>query len=813
MFRSDYPLSTEDIADQRLVAVFEAIAKLPRKPLRPIDFLTEAIHSGDQDVEESLNAGLRPGHSLVEIDRQADNASIRDQTESWAPPRPRESFTAEALGILDEFSKFLSDGTEAFQSILVELFLGITLSRLGEDSERVNTTIDLNQCRQRLIRRILKGVDFGPMMKKLFAAFGNIVVEPTVEQFGDDDANGSGAWTLSPAMFPYEDLTLRARQAEFATVSPFAGDSDYERIFAQIERALSRRQTPHVLLSGERGVGKATVATEFTRRLVLGDFPLLGDQQILLIDGRHIPADESRGRLIDLFNAIAPRDNLVVAFEGLAELLRATPDRANRALLLSALRHSRFRLIALVTPREAEQLISDDPDFGEMFARIEVHEPTADAALPLLRHYARSLQQRFDLEIDDAAVGEAATLTGQYIWNDQLPAKALKALYQVCEDIDFDRRRRRSTRNRVTVDDVVRVVGERTGVPEETLRGIAAKCDYAAALRAEVLGQDHAVREMATELGLIKAGMTEPGKPASVVMFLGQTGTGKTELAKALARIYSTSKRLKVYTLGNCVEPHSVSTLIGVPPGYVGHDRGGPLVNDLLADPYGVFLLDEADKAHPDVLQPYLNLFDEGWVEDQRGVRAYADKAIFVLTTNVGQRMIAELAEQGKSLEEIATRMKEALSQIRHPKSERPVFAPEFLARIKRIIVFNPLKQEAIEGIARKQVRELCQNWTTRRGKDLEIPEDLVRHIANEAHRLNEASKGKEGGRVVRKLLADRIEASLQRSIAERPDDYRQCQRVRVGLQNSSNETELATVVVDFADEPRQSTAAVSPLR
>src|SRR5262249_31542853 len=155
---------------------------------------------------------------------------------------------------------------------------------------------------------------------------------------------------------------------------------------------------------------------------------------------------------------------------------------------------------------------------------------------------------------------------------------------------------------------------------------------------------------------------------ASVMLFLGQTGTGKTETAKALARFYSTTGRLKTYTLGNCVEPHSVATIIGVPPGYVGHDQGGRLVNDLNAAPYCVLLLAEADRARPDVLQPFLNLFDEGWVADHRGVRAYADRAIFILTTNVGQRMMAEMAEQGKSAEEIRERMKEVLAQIRHSK-------------------------------------------------------------------------------------------------------------------------------------------------
>src|SRR4029077_20166302 len=184
-------------------------------------------------------------------------------------------------------------------------------------------------------------------------------------------------------------------------------------------------------------------------------------------------------------------------------------------------------------------------------------------------------------------------------------------------------------------------------------RGIAERSDYEQGLREVIFGQDHAVRAVATELGLIKAGMTDPNKPASVMLLLGQTGTGKTEMAKALARFYSTSKRLKTYTLGNCVEPHSVSTIIGVPPGYVGTDQGGRLINELNADPYCVFLLDEADKAHPDVLQPFLNLFDEGWVCDQRGVKGYADKSIFILTTNVGQRMIADMVQQGKDMSEI----------------------------------------------------------------------------------------------------------------------------------------------------------------
>ena len=193
-----------------------------------------------------------------------------------------------------------------------------------------------------------------------------------------------------------------------------------------------------------------------------------------------------------------------------------------------------------------------------------------------------------------------------------------------------------------------------------------------------------------------------------------------------------------------------------------------------------MFLLDEADKAHPDVLQPFLNLFDEGWVCDQRGVRAYANKSIFILTTNVGQRMIAEMVREGKKMEEIVARMREALSQIRHSKSDRPVFTPEFLARLKRIIVFYPLDAKAMEGISRKLIQEMQETWLTKRGKRLDVPETLIRHIAQQSHLVNEKSKGREGGRIVRKLIAEWIEAALQRETTLQPGTYKGCEVVRI---------------------------------
>ena len=264
-----------------------------------------------------------------------------------------------------------------------------------------------------------------------------------------------------------------------------------------------------------------------------------------------------------------------------------------------------------------------------------------------------------------------------------------------------------------------------------------------------MIGQDEAVEAVARELLLIKAGMTDPGKPAAVIFFAGLTGVGKTELAKALAQLYSTSKRPQTYTMGNFSEPHSVSGIIGVPPGYVGHEQGGRLINDLNSDPYCVFLLDEADKPHPEVWKPFLNLFDEAWITDTRGVKAFGDRAIFILTSNAGHETISKMSRQGKKMEEIAEAVKKELPTVEHEWSRQKAFTPEFLARIKQIIVFKPLDPEAMEGICRKMLDENPKTWKEKRDKIIVIPYNLIEYIAKRSHEADEANSFNESGRIV----------------------------------------------------------------
>lgn len=786
--------SPELFPDPRVRTVLCSAVEHAADLFRSSDILAGAISQGDSKVTGTLSQAMRAGCTLPRLLNIIAEARMQKAT----PPRgkrTREAFTHQVLKAFDEFEGAFRNSGGLLNGVALEFLLFLSLMNL-DDQEK----------------RLLNGLD-APLAAALFRDLVTNAVDvlstprnPRPHAKPDAASAGDHPFVLPPQLAPSEDLTHRVKTASMPGTLPFDGEPAYEKLFEALTRVLHRRRSHHVLLTGERGVGKSIILAELARRAAVGQIPFLASRRFVTIDCRYIPPDESRPRLGAILDQVANHPDLIVCVDGLAALLHSDRAGGNKAVLLSALAHARCQFLGLLTPREFEECFSDDPELGDFFARVDVEEPDPDVALKLLRHFALGLEQKFGVTIDQEAVRQAVVLSANYILNDQLPAKALKILDRVCEDIDYEKTQLASHGCRVTPDDVIRVVAEMSGVPQETLRGIAERSDYEHSLGEVILGQGHAVREVATELGLIKAGMTDPTKPASVMLFIGQTGTGKTEMAKVLARFYSTSKRLKTYTLGNCVEPHSVSTIIGVPPGYVGNDQGGRLINELNADPYSVFLLDEVDKAHPDVLQPFLNLFDEGWVCDQRGVRAYANKSIFVLTTNVGQRMIADWVQQGKSPEEISGRMKEALSQIRHTKSERPVFSPEFLARLKRLIVFNPLDQQAMMGIARKIVAEVRESWLSKRGKNLLVPADLIEYVGSQAHQLNEKSHGKEGGRIVRKLIAEWLEAPLQREITQRPKDYKECASIALKfVLPANNPTEglpgPPSIVITFANQ------------
>lgn len=586
---------------------------------------------------------------------------------------------------------------------------------------------------------------------------------PTIENSHSERHAAVEAWRHLAGILPIVDLASDDWQPDHDWIES-ARDP-----FLDIATALFRTQRCHPLVVGLPGTGKSHLIREFARRLRKEHYPSLDFKSIFWIDCRHIGPEDSRACLEMLFRAVAGELHVLLCLDGLASLIRRAGGGSNRSLLCSLLNRAGLRVIGTMTPWEHADIIATDSELVRYFARVELPEVAEDDATRIAIARARNFSRAYDVPIADDTVVHTVRLTSHFLLNEQHPAKDLSILREAVEGIVFRQEQDRGTSHELGLNDTAKAIADRTGIPVATLLGDEPQVDFEGVLAAAVVGQPGAVATAARELRLIKAGLSPSDKPATVLLFAGLTGVGKTELAKRIAEVYSNSRRLQVYSMGNFTEPHSVSGIVGVPPGYVGYESGGRLINDLNADPYSVFLLDEAEKCHPNIWKPFLNLFDEGWIADQRGVKARADRAIFILTTNAGDRHIAQLADAGKSEDEIAEAVRQTLSRIRLERSTQPVFPPQFLARIRRIMVFCPLSEEAMIGIARHACRRLIDQWRRKRDVVVEISEGVITAIGRLGHRRNEESRQQEGGRIIQKLLDEILQDRLQRLMIAEP--------------------------------------------
>ncbi|HTJ71471.1 MAG TPA: AAA family ATPase [Actinospica sp.] len=590
-----------------------------------------------------------------------------------------------------------------------------------------------------------------------------------------DDAPREIAYKLPPSLPPSEDLTWLAHDGAISEACHL------DRYFDSVCRALHRGTDRHVLITGLPGVGRTTLLRELARRAAAGEIPFLRRRRFIRVDCRDVAPDRSAAQLLSLISHVGGRTDLVVCVDGLGPLLRGPNGARHNLLLRSALEAGRIHLIGVLTGHDYEDLIATDHELLELTTRVEVAEPDQAAATDMARQAADELAARFDIELSDAAVHRAVILAGDFMPRHRLPLSAVKVLQRACENLDYTRNHTDDEApSHVDAEQIVHAVSELTGVPAGQLGGAERDAiDYEGLLGSRVVGQEVAVRTVAKELRRIKSGLAGVSSgPASVLLFAGLTGVGKTELAKAVADLYSASKRLQTYPMENFTEPHSVSAFLGPPPGYVGHEAGGRLINELNADPYCVFLLDEAEKAHPEVLRPFLNLFDEGWIVDQRGVKAYGERAIFILTSNAGHEVIAGMSPTATD-EEISAAVRERLRELRTRRDE-PVFTAELLARIRRVVVFRPLDLAAMEGICRKVLDRQRAFWREKRDKELVVAEEVVRYVAMTGNRRNIQAGGGEGGRIIAKILGDMVEDPVTIAARDRTAEFEACRTIEV---------------------------------
>jgi ATP-dependent Clp protease ATP-binding subunit ClpA len=600
-----------------------------------------------------------------------------------------------------------------------------------------------------------------------------------------------------PLKYLAELLPLERMTAECSTALPWlVVTSGIRAALQELLRILHQSRLHHGFVVGPRGSGKTSLLRLFSQE-ILRVRPDI--RQVIYLDAANVGVEDSRAVLETLLTGLQNQESGVLLIDNLSSLLKRSAGGTNKPLFRTLMARRQLSVFASLETTEFNDQIANDSLMLDVFERVNVPHCSEEELRAILAGNCEFLSQSRAVTVPEAVAHRALEMTSTFLLSEQEPARTLRVVELAADQLRFQDPGR--AEHMLTVDDIARVVSRRSGIPVVTILGQTRKRDFPAALASAVVGQPDAVREVAIELELIAAGLNEVNKPATVLMFAGMTGVGKTELAKQIARLYSSSGTLKVYPMGNFTEPHSVSGLIGVPPGYVGHEDGGRLINDLLAEPYSVFLLDEAEKCHPNVWKPFLNLFDEGWIVDQRGRKAHGDRAIFILTTNAGDRSIAQLQKSDKTPAQIADHVRKTLSRVRHERSSQPVFPPQFLSRIRRIITFRSLSEEAMQGIANILLQRMITRWQNSRERTVHVPTELMFWLAREGHRRNEESNGEEGGRIIQKLISEHIEYEILAAAVASPEQYEHCREIRITLIPASDSVSEQRVDVEFLNE------------
>ena len=595
------------------------------------------------------------------------------------------------------------------------------------------------------------------------------------------------------------NLSLHAKQRK---IDPVIGrDEELEKI----QLILARRSKSNVLMVGDPGVGKTAIAEGLARKIFEKKVPkFIQDHQVYTLDiSALLAGSKYRGdfeeRIKAVLTALEKKGKIILfideahMMQGAGASSQGSNDMAN--MLKPILTKGVLKIIASTTWEEYRKHFEKDRALMRRFQRVTIDEPSPEMSVKILKGVRKYYEKYHNVRITDAAVEQAVKLSIKYMADKKLPDKAIDiidcaaARYKLKDDETMD-----GVEQLVDVEQVVYELSKMINMPLESVAQKESKnlADLESGMKTSVYGQDTAVDTLLDKIFVAQAGMKSPNKPIGSFLFLGPTGCGKTETAKQLAD--KMSMTLVRFDMGEYQEKHSVARLIGAPPGYVGYDdNAGQLITKLQETPNCVLLLDEIEKAHPDVTNILLAFMDNGFVTGSNGKQADGRNCILIMTSNLGARDnenntigFGELEKDGED-----------------DKAVKKFFAPEFRNRLDAVIKFSKLSQTVVIQIVKKFVAELNDQL---KDKNIEIVlnNESVKWLADQGF------DSKMGARPLARLIDNKLKSPLSRKVLF--GDLQNGGRVNVQLQDSDLVFEITELPRPLSKEERKALKRIQPV-
>ncbi len=531
-----------------------------------------------------------------------------------------------------------------------------------------------------------------------------------------------------------------------------------EKELLQLVEILGCRYKNNVLIVGESGVGRTSFVEELARRIKEGQVPdFLRGRKIYKLDfGKVIAGTKLRGqfeeRIINVLKKVTDEGALLFLddlhnFISPSYVRGAGLDMAS--LIQPFMERGELQVIATTTFAELKNIEETNPSFLRRFQKLILHELPREVILEVLEQKRRRIEDYHGTTISSQLLPSLAEMTVIYLPDKKLPERAIEVLDRASSRVSVQFRTGQRSSSTVEISDIQKVVAEMSGIPEEhistSMKDMLANLETE--LKKHIIGQDEAIEKIVRIIRTCKLNLeVDSRRPDGVFLFVGPTGVGKTETARALARVmFSDEDKLIRLDMSQLMERHTYSELVGAPPGYVGYYDQNQLTDRIISQPYSIVLLDEVEKAHPSVLNIFLQVFDAGKLVDARGRVAYFNHATIIMTSNVGTELYFK-ARVGFEAKSVAR--SEIMNEIKR------YFTPEFLNRIDEIIFFRPLQLEDVKKIIELQLREVRKKLALE-GKSLTLTERAKELIARRGYSPEYGARPL--ARTIRSLVLDRL--------------------------------------------------------